>query len=69
VRAVAVGLDGPGTIRHVPSFNVQGPPSHAYAANAVFDVLFGGQGGPVELHAGIHDPVGRYEAITIRVKG
>ncbi|RSM61753.1 hypothetical protein DMB66_23930 [Actinoplanes sp. ATCC 53533] len=69
VRAVAIGVDGPGVIRQVPPFNVQAPPSHAHAINAMYDVVFGGQRGPVELHAGIHDPAGRYEAITIKVKG
>ena len=68
VRAVAIGLDGPGVIRRVPAFNVQAP-SHAHAANTLFDVLFPGHRGPVELHAGVHDPAGRYEAITINVKG
>jgi predicted Rossmann fold nucleotide-binding protein DprA/Smf involved in DNA uptake len=68
VRAVAIGLDGPGVIQQVPPFTVQAP-SHAHAANTLFDVLLQGHRGPVELHAGVHDPAGRYEAITISVKG
>jgi hypothetical protein len=51
----------------VPLFHVKAA-SHAHAANAAFDVLFDGHG-PAELHAGIHDRAGGYEAITVHVAG
>lgn len=66
IRATAYDAAAPTPMVRLPRLHL-GAPSHAYAANAVYDLVFGDRPGPVRLFAGVSDSAGVYEAITVAV--